>query len=330
MSQPELISRLFEAVYPSFAMIAGMELDLFTELDEGSCTVDQLADAIGVRAVKLRPLLYSLAVARLLIVEEDMFSNTAEAGQFLVRGKPDYLGDLQGLVSNNWARVLNTASTIRQGRPLQEYDYHGTSHDDMVTLFRGLVPGSREDARRLMKLVDFSSYRTLLDAGGGSGALAIAIAKANPHLKATVADLPQVTPITRQFVEEAKAGGQVEVQTADVIKDTLSGSYDVIVARHVIQVLSAANSQTLLKNLSTVLKPGGEIHLIGWILDDSRLKPEKTVGFNLVLLNGYEDGQAYTEQEYVDWLRQADFVNFKRIVCDDGSSILSASKSNEE
>ena len=39
--QPETINRLFNAVYPSFAMLAGMELDLFTPLDAGPLRLEQ-------------------------------------------------------------------------------------------------------------------------------------------------------------------------------------------------------------------------------------------------------------------------------------------------
>jgi hypothetical protein len=45
-----------------------------------------------------------------------------------------------------------------------------------------------------------------------------------------------------------------------------------------------------------------------------------------VLLNGYKDGQAYTEQEHYDWLAEAGFVDFERIVMSDGVSILTACK----
>jgi SAM-dependent methyltransferase len=281
---------------------------------------------MGVQAIKLRPLLYALVVAGLLTVEDDLFFNTLEAGHYLVRGKPAYLGGLQELTSSNWSRILKTAGTIRAGGPLEEYDYHDDSQDEMVALFRGLYPGALADAGRLMDQHDFSTYSTLLDVGGGSGGLAIAMVQANPHLKATVVDLPSVTPITRQFVEEANAAGRIEILTADAIRDSLSGSYDVVVARHVIQVLSADDSRALLSNLAAVLKPGGVIHLVGWMLDDSRVSPHIMVGYNLVLLNGYKDGQAYTEQEHYDWLAEAGFVDFERIVMSDGVSILTARK----
>ncbi len=324
--QPDVITKLFEAVYPSFAMLAGMELDLFTSLDSGSLSADQLADILDVKVFKLRPLLYALVVAELLTVDDDLFANTPEASHYLVQGKPTYLGGVTDLTSSNWARVLKTATTIRDGGTHEKYDYHAPSTDELFALFRGLYSGAVTDARRLMSHNDFSSTQTLLDVGGGSGALAITLVQANPHLKATVVDLPSVTPITHQFVEESNAHNQVAVLSANAVQDKLSGSFDVVVARHIIQVLSADDSRSLLRNLASIIKPNGTIHIIGWILDNSRVTPHNTVGYNLILLNGYDDGQAYTEQEYHKWLAEAGFGDFERVVFSDGASILSARK----
>jgi hypothetical protein len=207
--KPEIISGLLDAVYPSFALVAGMILDLFTPLEAGPLTLEELSDALGVRASKLGPLLYALVVGPnavgleggLLTVEDGLFANTAEANQYLVRGKPSYLGARGKLIAANWTRVLNTPATIRAGEPPDIFDFHSMSQDDLELFFRGLYPGAVADGRRLMKQYDFSGYRTLLDAGGGSGGLAIALAQANPQLKATVLDLPSVTPITRQIVD---------------------------------------------------------------------------------------------------------------------------------
>lgn len=324
--QPETISRLLNMVYPPFAMLAGMELDLFTPLKDGPLSAERLATIVGVQVIKLRPLLYALVVAGLLIVEEELFSNTAEAEHFLVRGEPGYLGELQELTSDNWKRMLRTAETIRAGGPPARLDYHAPAQGNMVALFRGLYPGARADAHRLMNRFDFSTRESLLDVGGGSGALAITIAQATPHLKATVLELPSVAPVTRQFIDEANLGERVTAIIGDAVHDSLSGSYDVIVARHVAQVLSANDCRTLLKNLATILDPGGVIHLVGWVLDDSRVSPQKTVGYNLILLTAYQDGQAYTEQEYHEWLAGAGLLASERVVFPDGTSIVTARK----
>ena len=322
--QPEIIDRLLDAVYPSFALIAGLELDLFSQLGDGPRDNQQLAEALGVRANKLRPLLYALVAAGLLTVEDDQFANTAEAGHFLVRGRPDYMGDLQPLVANNWERILHTAGTIRAGRPLREYDYQHDSQEALAAILRGLIPGTISDARRLLAQYDFANDRSLLDVGGGSGALAMAVAEAHSHLRVTIADLPQVTPVTKQFVAEANLSERIEIIAADMIQEGLPEAYDVVVARHFLQVLSAEACQALLQNLAAVVRRGGSLVLLGWVLDNSRLTPRKIVDYNLVLLNGYEAGEAYTEKEYFAWLQQAGFVAPERKVLDDDSSIITA------
>ena len=328
--QPETITRLFDAVYPSFALLAGMELDLFTPLRDGSLTVEQLANLLNVQANKLRPLLYALVVAGLLVVEGDLFSNTPEANHYLVQGRSTYLGGLQQLTASNWSRVLNIAKSIRAGDSPEMIDYHQPSPAEMVSLFRGLYPGAVADARSLLDLFDLSTYDTLLDVGGGSGALAITIAQANPQLKATVLELHSITSITQNFIDEANIADRVAVLAGDAVHDSLPGLYDCVVLRHVIQVLSEHENRALLKNLATVLKPGGTIYLIGWMLDNSRLSPQNIVGYNLVLLSAYKDGQAYTEEELHAWLVEAGYAGFERVMMANGASIVKSTVNSKQ
>jgi predicted transcriptional regulator len=67
--QPTTIEELEWAVWPSFALVAGIRLDLFTPLKDGPLSAEQLADKLGVEADKLKPLLCALAAAGLLKVE---------------------------------------------------------------------------------------------------------------------------------------------------------------------------------------------------------------------------------------------------------------------
>ncbi len=69
-----------------------MQLDLFTLLEDGPIAPLQIAEALGVGLLRLKPLLYSLAAAGLLTAEGDLFSNTPETSNFLVQGTPAYLG----------------------------------------------------------------------------------------------------------------------------------------------------------------------------------------------------------------------------------------------
>ena len=44
---PETIDRITDGVYPTVAMVAGMQLDLFTPLERGPMTGEEIAQAIG-------------------------------------------------------------------------------------------------------------------------------------------------------------------------------------------------------------------------------------------------------------------------------------------
>ena len=324
---PEIINQLSDAVYSSFAMLAGMQLDLFTPLEEGPLSGGEIADTLGVQASKLRPLLYALVVARLLTVEDGLFTNAPEANRYLVRGKPSYLGGGHELESALWEAALKTAATISAGAPQAKWDYSSMSEEELAGVFRGLHPGTIAVARSLMTHHDFSTFTSLLDVGGGSGGLAIALVESHPQLRATVVDLASITPITRRFVEEANAIERVEIVTADVVRDELSGSFDVAVASKLTQVLSPDEVRAALRNVANVLEPSGVIHLFTQVLDDSRLSPEEAVSFNLVFLNIYDHGQAYTEQEYRNWLAEAGFVDFERVpLPSNPNSILTARK----
>ena len=130
-----------------------------------------------------------------------------------------------------------------------------------------------------------------------------------------------------QIAAKIGVGDRVKVVAADAVRDPLSGSYDVAVMSAFLQVLSPDDARFAIKNVSKVMKSGGEIYIRGYgIIDNSRTSPRNLVGFNLVFINVYDEGQAYTEQEHKGWLEEAGFDSFKRHILEDGSSIITARK----
>jgi len=98
-----------------------------------------------------------------------------------------------------------------------------------------------------------------LDVGGGAGYLSVAITEAFPELKATMVDLPTATPLARRVVAEMGAEIRVQVVTADVVNDPITGNFDVAVLRHLIQVLSAEQARSAIINAVQAVNPGGTV-----------------------------------------------------------------------
>ena len=326
---PDKIDGLNAAATQHCALLAAIELDIFTSLKDGSLTVEQIADAIAVDSSRLALMLDPLVAVGLLSVNDNIFSNSSEANDFLVRGSPAYMGSEPRMVrpSFGWGTMLKTADSIRAGAPQEKLDFSGMSAEDLDERFySSFCPIAVAEGRDLATKYDFSSHRHLLDVGGGTGGLAIAVTEAYPNMRATVADLPNVTPITERYLREAGASDRIDIVSADVTQDSLGGTYDLVVLKSLIQVLSRDQAQRALHNVAAHMEPGASLFILGIVLDSSRTSPERALFFNMRAINIYAQGEAYTEQEYRDWLADAGLVGFERHPQDDGRSIVMARK----
>lgn len=319
--KPDTIGRLGSVPFLSLAMVAGMQLDVFTPLGRCPMTAREVADALGVGATRLEPLLYALVAAELLTFDDGRFANTPESDHYLVKGKASYLGDRHFHYAARYHEVMQTAETIRTGVPQVRRDFTTLSADEFETFLRGIHPGARTAGRELLARVDLSGCRRLADVGGGSGGISIELAAALPSLHITLLDLEPVIPIAQRIVGEAGVGDRVEARACDVVSGPIPGRYDAAVLRSLIQVLSRESAQRALIQVSEALEPGAPIFVIGQIIDDSRVSPPDVVAFNLVFINQH-DGQAYTEGEYRAWMRQAGFEDIAREPLSSGASLM--------
>lgn len=326
--EPAVFLRHAVSIYPAMAMLAGMQLDLFTPLKDGPLTSAEIAAAIGVKPAKLAPLLYALVAAELLTVRDDRFSNTPEADTYLVTSSPFFRRGSEEFFSEFWPTLLKTAASIRANAPQAKHDFHAMSEADMALFFRGQHPGAVQGGEHLARVQDFSRFRHLLDVGGGSGGVAIGACRVCPMLTATVADLPRVIPVTRQFLEEEGAAGRVSTIVADVVAAAPEGTYDLAVMRAFIQVLSLEHAAAALRNVARSLAPGSPLFVIGLMLDNSRLSPPDLVCQNLIFVNVYDDGLIYTEGEYRALLAGAGFVDVEvqQAGMPSGAALISARK----
>ena len=326
--RPNTIMGNFYSLFPSLAMLAGMKLELFTPLKDGPMTARALAEALKVRENKLTPLLYLLVTAGLLKMENNSFSNTEEAHEFLVNGRPNYIGGQNAFFTSLLEIGLKSAESVKSGQPQAKHDFQDLSEEELLAYFRRQVHSSLAAGREIAEKLDFSQFQSLLDAGGGSGGVAMAICRQYPRLKASVADLPKVAKLAKLFIDEAGLADRINVTPADLCSEPLTGKYDAAILRALIQTLSKAEAQKCLKFVGQAMSPGGRIFIFGNVMDDSHLGPPAALAFSLVFLNTYDDGQAYTEKEYRQMLTEAGFagISVEHGILGDGGSLVSAVK----
>ncbi len=322
----EPIDLITRAVAAPMAVRAALQLGIFTPLGDGPMSAGELADALGVKPRRLEMMLYQLVVAGFLEHDGDRFANTAMADHYLVEGRPGYMGGIHTLWSTQWSAQLLTAESIRTDVPQAKIDFAGMTKEQLGGFLRGLHGMALADGRDLATAPGFAEATNFVDVGGGSGGVAIALCREHPHLTATVIDLPSVVPIAEEMIADAGLADRIMAETADILEQPLSGAYDIATARSVFQVLSADQCRTAARNIAAALPAGGTFYIIGLICDDTRLAPEVAVAINMNFINMFDDGQAYTESEYRDWLTDTGFTDITRKLMTSGYSLMTARK----
>jgi predicted O-methyltransferase YrrM len=312
-SSPTTILGYIDSVYPAFALLAGMQLDLFTPLSERPYSAPQLAQQLQVDEDRLQRLLLALVQANLLTWDGDCFATTTETAVYLNRHHPQYMNGLADFFTYVWQDVVpHTADSIRQGRPQAQHDFSQMSDEEIGRFLQILHPEALSTGRYLAQQPDFSHYRSILDVAGGTGGVAIALAQACPDLHTAVVELPTIVPHTTRFIADAHMRERVQIISADFLVDEIPGQYDAIIMKAFTHILAAESTALACRKAFNLLSSGGTLYIKAAILDDGHLSPAWVVQFDVVLLNLYVNGRAYTERKYRHWLEEAGFVDITR------------------
>jgi len=179
-----------------------------------------------------------------------------------------------------------------------------------------------KQAAGIVSHIDLTGVRQVLDVGGGSGAFAMAFAKAGSDITATVFDLPNVTPITQKYIKQDKMAKKVTVASGDYNTDLIPSGYDIVFLSAVVHINSYKGNVKLIKRCAASLNPGGRIIIQDQVMNDDRTKPAGGALFALNMLVGTEEGDTYTEKEMIEWFEKAGLTFEKRIDVFMGNALM--------
>jgi precorrin-6B methylase 2 len=292
----------------SKTLFAAVDFALPTLLARRSLPLAAIAETLGVHPLAADRFLNACIALGLVEVVDGEYRNTAVAETYLVRGKPSYLGDL-------FARYDRTSYFVWADLAARMRHWQPGIRDDSVPEDADQGEASMQAQHNLAVLVgnalaaeyDFSRHRTLLDLGGGSGAMAISVCAAHEHLSAVVFDLPPVAAVAEANVREAGLASRVRVETGNFKEDPLPEGFDVALLANLLSVSSEETNRALLARIHEALPDGGAVILSGWILDDNRTSPLVPVLFCLEDINWLAPDVERSVSTYMRWLADAGF-----------------------
>ena len=300
-------------------MFTAVSLGVFDILEHSPFSCGELASRTHTHPDALERLLDACAALGLLARHGDLYHNLPVASTYLRRNSPDtltgYILYSDRLLYGLWG---NLEDAVRQGSHRWEQTFGArdgvfenlfSSDDARLTFLQGMHGMGLLSSPAVVAAFDLSRFTHLTDLGGATGHLAIEACRRYPHLRATVFDLPTVTPHAQCFIDQAGLAGSVAVHPGDFFTGPLPFA-DLYSLGRILHDWSEPKIHSLLAKIYESLPPGG-----GLLIAERLLYPFKDgpLSGNLQSLNMLvvTEGKERTATEYEALLHQAGFTQFQ-------------------
>jgi len=311
---PDRIFQVGTGFWSSKALLAAVELEVFTILGEAPADAETLKKRLGFQDRGAGDFFDALVALGFLERTGGVYRNTRETGLFLDKAKPSYVGGILEMASRRlygfWDHLI---PALRSGQPQNEVK---NGEEPFATIYseperlrgflRAMTGVSRGANLAIARSFPWASYRTCADVGTAQGDLVAQIALANPHLKGTGFDLPVVAPVFEEYIAGLGLAERVKFQAADFFQDELP-SVDVILMGHILHDWDLPTKRMLLEKAWRALPPGGAVIVYDAIIDDDRSQNAFGLLMSLNMLIETPGGFDYTGSDCIGWMKDAGF-----------------------
>jgi orsellinic acid C2-O-methyltransferase len=155
---------------------------------------------------------------------------------------------------------------------------------------------------------DFSQFGSVMDVGGGNGAILIGLLGANPGLRGIVFDRAGAAERAREKLAEAGLAARCEVAAGDFFQSVPAGA-DAYLLKHVIHDWNDEQAAAILRNCRRAMKPGAKLLVAEGVYPaqiDQSLESRGAAAndVNMLVVAG---GRQRSEQEFRALYRTAGF-----------------------
>lgn len=294
-STTEEVFELLDAYVTSAALGAAMEHNLFWLLADAPKPASAVAETLGVTVSRCQNWLDLLCRTGLLEQTGDGYQ-TSQSGKTLI---------VDAYQQATWAflaresryrypAVVNLAETIKQ--PISTWAAQNLTPPDY---FQALV-SDPEEARRFTRMLydihiplaealadtlDMGNVKTLMDLGGGSGVVSLALLRRHPALQSTVIDIENVCVAGREIADEAGLSDRISYRPLDYVRDPLPAGFDAAIFCD-----TGPYTPELFAKIHGALTPGGRLILIDQFSPEPGIAPPSRL--NWAFLGALQNPQA--------------------------------------
>ncbi len=317
----------------SRALYAAAKLGLADRLAGGPRSAAELAKETGTLASALHRLMRLLAGLGILKTQPDgqRFALTT-LGEAMKSDAPGaahatllaLAGPVFWKAFGEYMHSLETGKTAFEkayGMPV--FDYLAEHPEDAANFTQAMIGVHGDEPPAIVAAYDFSGFGTIVDVGGASGNMLVAILGRYPGPRGVLFDLPHVVRDAPEFFRARGLGDRARAEGGSFF-DFVPAGGDAYVASHVIHDWSEEQCLTILGNCYKAMKPGAKLLIVEMVVPaGDEMHPSKMLDMTMLVMPG---GQERSEAEYADLLDKAGFRLTRVVPTQSAASVVEAVK----
>lgn len=220
----------------SAAVNAALELGLFWLLAHNPATADDVAWSLGIPVCRCRYWLEVLVEMELLLRTEKIYSVSPATRAAILDVHSQaawsfygaYWRERSSVVVDLTAHMQQKGSvwTVQGREPPNEYQRLKVDADWAARFTQAGYEFHQDLAREVTAVLDMTGVHRMIDLGGGSGVVSLALLECYPQLSSTVIDVEHVCTAGRRIADTTSLADRISYYPADFVADELPTGFD--------------------------------------------------------------------------------------------------------
>lgn len=228
-------------------------------------------------------------------------TNSRESWQHLVIDEQERDGCVHGL-----PQFISQPGSLWTVQGLEEpknyVDRMRTSLDRARDFTRMLFEVHQDLANRVAERLDLTGVERMMDLGGNSGVVSMALLRKYPGFTSTIVDIENVCVAGREIVEEQGFSDRISFHPADFAVDEFPIGFDLV-----LQCDVSVYGLGLLQKIYRSLKPGGRLIFVDHFSPAENLAPPTRIEWTFLKSLQNADYKTPTLDQFIPQLAQAGF-----------------------
>jgi ubiquinone/menaquinone biosynthesis C-methylase UbiE len=290
----------------SAVLMAAAKLGLFAALAGGPATAPEVANRVSTPVDSVARLLAALSALEYISRDGEHFALNDFSKAFLRDGVGGMtrLAWKEHIFYTAWSRLADSIST---GNALFPPFSDRVAHDlsSVEKFLLALNDLAEMAAPGVIGTGAFQGAATILDLGGGGGGYAAELARALPDSRVTLADLPEIIPISKGHLERKGLRDRVELVAADFLRDGCGlgrRTFDCVFLSHVLHDFDAPTASAIVARAARLIRAGGKLIILDVLVPDGGNSNPVEALFDLMMLVEVPEGRTHRISDVREWI----------------------------